>query len=93
MRSFHALDETDPGFYRRSRGIRGDDPRMIPSDAPRVMDTTGESKIPPPSSSPTLARAGFHPDSPGFALFVIVVLLFLIHARFTAAVKTSIGTK
>lgn len=78
--------------YRGVRGVRGDDARMVPSGQ-RVVSTTGEAKLPPsPAAAPT-AKTALDPYSPGFAVFVLIALLFVIHARFNVATSASIGTK
>lgn len=78
------------GSYRGERGVRGDDARMVPAGQ-RVVSTTGEAKLPPSPAGAPSARAALDPYSPGFALFVLVALLFVIHARFN--VNASVGTK
>lgn len=78
--------------YRGGRGIRGDDPRMVPPGQ-RVVSTTGEAVLPPTPAAAPSARAALDPYSPGFALFVLVALLFVIHARFNVNASASAGTK
>lgn len=86
------LDPTDPGTYRGARGIRGDDPRMVP-DSQSIVMTTGEARMPSPPTQPLTARAAFDPNGAGFALIVLFALLFVIHARFSVATQAAIGTR
>lgn len=78
--------------YRSIRGVRGDDPRMVPAGQ-RVVSTTGEAKLPPSPAAAPSARSALDPYSPGFALFALIGLLFLIHARFNVNASATAGTK
>lgn len=86
------LDPNDPRMYRNQRGRRGDHPLMIP-EGPRVPITTGETRLPPPESHPFSARAALDPEGLGLALFVLVGLLFVIHARFAVKAQAAVGTR
>lgn len=85
------LDQHEPGLYRNRRGVMGSDPRMVETSSPMI--TTGEAKLESPLGAPLTWKTALDPSSPGFALFVLVALLFLIHARFAVGAQAAMGTK
>ena len=81
---------SDHRTYRGARGIRGDDPRMV-GDGPRVAATTSEARLPPAAAAKPSARTAFDPNSVGFAVLVLMALLFVIHARFSVSAQAGVG--
>lgn len=87
------LNGNDPGLYRTHRGGRtGSHPLMVP-EGPRTPITTGEQRLPPPESHPATSAAAFDPWSPGLGVIVLLALLLVINARFTAGATLGVGTK
>lgn len=94
MAGVAVLNPNDPGLFRAQRGIRGDDPRMMPGAAPgeiRTQITTGETRMAPPASHPPTAAAAFDPQGVGLGVMILLAILLVIHARFTVA--ATVGTK
>lgn len=85
------LNPNEPGLFRSRRGFTGADPRMVEPSSPIL--TTGEATMASPASAPLSWRTALDPNSAGFALFVLVALLFLIHARFAVGAQAAIGTR
>ncbi len=87
------LNNGDPGLYRSQRGRAGADHLMAPDvgQGGRYVITTGEADMANGAIAalPANWRRAFDPHSAGFAVLVLGVILFLIHARFGA--KLTVG--